>query len=119
MIPQTYIKRCSKVQSKTSMSGFPRRSPKGVTVEIISEDKTTDTIEITSEETDEVLEITQDTMSYVVKIIKDKGVPRIFNIPPEEFLINEGATSINGDQLTRFVAHRQMSYVADVMENVP
>ena len=43
-------------------------------------------------------------------------MPRIVNIPPEEFLINEGATDINDSHLTRFVGHRQLMYASDVVK---
>ena len=40
-------------------------------------------------------------------------------IPPEEFMINEGTTSINDDELTRFVAHRKLMLKGDVLAMFP
>ena len=54
-----------------------------------------------------------------LKITESSGRPRIFNIPPEEFLINEGATSINDDEQTRFVTHRKLYFKADVLRMFP
>ena len=96
------------------------KEEEGLEVEIISEDKKVDTMEIDPKDgSDEILELSRNRSEYKVKVIKETGDPKIINIPPEEFLINEGATSINGDQLTRFVCHRQLTYVSDVVSMFP
>ena len=57
---------------------------------------------------------------YVLRCTHPKGLPRIENLPPEEFLINEGATSIDKDHhLTNFVCHRKLMFVGDVMKMFP
>ena len=96
-----------------------QKEEEGYEVECLEEETYTETLEITPEDSDEILEVSQELTTYTCKIIKERGVPQILNIPPEEFLINEGATSINGDSLTRFVAHRQIAYKADIKEMFP
>ena len=44
-------------------------------------------------------------------------MPFIENVPPEEFLINEGATAINGDPKTNFVCHRRILSISDVIRD--
>ena len=91
----------------------------GFTVDIVEEEKVTETLEISDEATGEVLEVSEEFVTYTLKVSKPRDLPKIINIPPEEFLINEGATGINDDQLTRFVAHRQLVYVSDVVKMFP
>ena len=43
-------------------------------------------------------------------------MPKIVAIPPEEFYINEGTTSINDDPLTRFAAHWYEVPLSDIKE---
>ena len=86
---------------------------------VMDKKKRKDTLEVTDESTGEILEVTEELLEAVIKCSKARNIPRIVNIPPEEFLINEGATSINDDQLTRFVCHRQLNYISDVLEMFP
>ena len=95
------------------------RELEGYEVDISSKEKITEVLEVEDEATGDILEIEAEFMKVMLKLSKKKDMPKIINIPPEEFLINEGATDINGDQLTRFVAHRQLAYVSDVMEMFP
>ena len=82
--------------------------------------------EIVSEEVTEIdpltgeeLSVGTTRMSVVIECSYMEGYPRIENIPPEEFLINEDASRINGDQQTRFVCHRQLVYVGDLVKMFP
>ena len=95
------------------------RELEGYEVDISDKEKLTETLEVEDEEANETLEITAELLKVTLKLSKKKDMPMLINIPPEEFLINEGATDINGDQLTRFVAHRQLAYVSDVLEMFP
>ena len=96
-----------------------KKEEEGYEVEILEEETTIDTMTISSEETNEVLEVSTNLTTYLCKVTKEKGVVELINIPPEEFIINEGATSINDDSLTRFVAHRQIAYKSDILEMFP
>ena len=60
-----------------------------------------------------------DDYSITVTCKYMKGYPRIQNVAPEEFLINELATAINDDDKTRFVAQRKIMYVGDVVQMFP
>ena len=50
-----------------------------------------------------------------------KGLPTIELLPPEQFLINEGATSINNDTtgITRYVGHRKLMFRGDIQALFP
>ena len=91
----------------------------GYDVEISEKKKEKEILEITDDVTGESIEITEEYMSVTLRVSKPRNMPKIINIPPEEFLINEGATGINNDQLTRFVAHRQLVYVSDILQMFP
>ena len=72
-------------------------------------------LEITDENTDEILEVTEEHIRCVYKFTRMKGYPRIENVPPEEFLINERTTNINGDPKTRFACQRQTMPVSNLI----
>ena len=59
------------------------------------------------------------SVTATIRCNHTKSYPMIENIPPEEFLINDGATSINDSHLTRFVAHKKMMYRADIQAMFP
>ena len=56
---------------------------------------------------------------YVISCSRMSGKPVIENIPPEEFLINDGAIDINDMHKTKFVAHRQLRFVSDILAMFP
>ena len=91
----------------------------GVEVDIIEEEKETVVNEMTVEGSDEYLEVSTTTTKVTAKITRPGGRVVIENVPPEEFLINEGATSINNDVKTRFVAQRQQIPVGELMREYP
>ena len=91
----------------------------GYDVEVMEKEDVTDILEVTDENTGEVLEVEENYISATLKMSKAREMPKIINVPPEEFLINEGATGINNDQLTRYVGHRQLMYVSDVAQMFP
>ena len=95
------------------------REASGYEYEVIEKEALTNTIEITDQESNEALEISEETMRFVVKFTRMKGMPKLSNVPPEEFLINEGATDINNDPKTRFVCQRQMMSLGDVKQMFP
>ena len=57
----------------------------------------------------------EDEGSYTLRIEMPRNIPHIELLPPEEFLINEGATDIN-DKFgkTRYVAHRKRVHLGDL-----
>ena len=59
------------------------------------------------------------TVKATIRCSRERSFPLIENIPPEEFMINDGATSINDSHLTRFVGHRKMVYRNDVAVMFP
>ena len=63
---------------------------------------------------------TQTKSKYKIRCSHKMGLPVIENVPPEEFLINNDATCIDkDDNLTRFVCHRKLMYVGDILEMFP
>ena len=67
----------------------------------------------------EVEIVEQDEEKTILKCTHEKGMPKIEVIPPEEFLINEGATSINDDPKTRFVCQRVMLSLSEIKKMFP
>ena len=62
----------------------------------------------------------KETGDYVVRCEYPRGMPHIELLPPEEFLINEGAGKINDNNgITRYVAHRKIMYVGDIQAMFP
>ena len=81
---------------------------------ILGKESETDTLEV--EYKGEAYATVEEKITTVsVKFTKMMGMPQICNIPPEEFLINEGATMINGDPKTRFCCHRQVISISDII----
>ena len=73
-------------------------------------------------EVTEVVEVETDngpSSRTTLRCYYDTNLPLIECIPPEEFLINEGATDINDSKKTRFVAHRQLLYSSDIQKMFP
>ena len=95
------------------------REAQGYEYEIVEQEKLVETIEVTDEDAGETIEISQDMTRFVVKFTRMKGMPKLTNVAPEEFLINEGATDINNDPKCRFVCQRQMISIGDVKKMFP
>ena len=91
----------------------------GYESEIIERGTSRDVIEVSDNDTGEVVEIEEEMQKVVVQFTRKRGYPRIENVPPEEFLINERATSINGDIKTRFVCQRQIVSLSKLLEDFP
>ena len=91
----------------------------GYECEIVEQTVVADILSVNDEVTGEELSLGSKTTDIVLECSYMCGYPRIENIPPEEFLINEDAARINGDQKTRFVAHRQLMYVGDLVKMFP
>lgn len=53
--------------------------------------------------------------SYTLRFEKMEGRIDIDVLPPEDFIINEDTTSINNDNLTRFIGHRKEMLRGEVM----
>ena len=60
-----------------------------------------------------------DDEEFIIKCSHPKGMPKLENVPPEEFLINEGATDINNDPKCRFVCQRMMLSLSDIKKSFP
>ena len=57
---------------------------------------------------------------YTLRFTRERSVPTIQLLPPEEFLINEGATEINRKHhLLRFCCHRKLMFLGDILEMFP
>ena len=91
------------------------KEAQGFDTVVMEKEKADITYEVESSNSDEILEVTQENIIATIKCSKPANRIRLHNIPPEEFLINEGATAID-DDLTRFICHRQLKYISDVME---
>ena len=84
---------------------------------VMEKHKYTETIEISDDDTGETLEVSSDFVKAVVKCSRNKDKPIIANIPPEEFLINEGAVSLDRDDPTfNFCCRRQERTLSDIQE---
>ena len=95
----------------------------GYTVEVISETIEEETIMVPSVDpltgVPTEIEQTNQMMSVTLRCTHTVGMPKIELLPPEEFLINEGATSINDDHKVRYVGHRQLMYMSDIKAMFP
>ena len=62
-----------------------------------------------------------DEGNYTLKCVYTKGLPTIELLPPEQFLINEGATAINegASGITRYVGHRKLMFKGDIQALFP
>ena len=82
---------------------------------ILGKETTEEILEVSGAGIPEDIEVSEKITTVSVRFTKDVGMPFIENIPPEEFLINEGATSINGDPKTNFVCHRRILSISDII----
>ena len=89
----------------------------GFTVDILSRE--TETKVLTAESDTEILEVSENKTTYTCKLSKEGGKVQYLNVPPEEFIINGNARGINNDTYTRFVGHRQILHLSDVMLAFP
>ena len=86
----------------------------GKEVEIESE------VEVEAAIIEEDIMLQASTNTYSLRITNPKGRILIENLPPEEFLINKEATSIDKDDNTfAFAAHNKLMFISDVMEMFP
>ena len=70
-------------------------------------------------EGDDLIELTDEVMEvagsdWTIRMHRPANAIVVECVPPEEFMINEGTTSINNSELTRFVARRRMMYASDI-----
>ena len=92
----------------------------GYEVDIMESESKTEMVLVANPQTGEQIEVEQTSSKYVIRCTHAKGLPKIENVPPEEFLINNDATSLSrDDNLTRFVCHRKLMYVGDVIAMFP
>ena len=95
----------------------------GYEVEIVEQEVVVESMtqtmidQITGEEIEVV--VSDEMANYTFLLERMQGCIDISVLPPEEFLINEDTTSINNDDLTRFVAHRREMYLSDAMMMFP
>ena len=82
---------------------------------ILGKETTEESLEVSGPGIPEDIEVIEKITTVEVKFTKMMGMPFIENIPPEEFLINEGATAINGDPKTNFVCHRRILSISDII----
>ena len=62
----------------------------------------------------------EDMGNYTLRYEHVRGLPHIELLPPEEFLINEGAQKINDpNSITRYVAHRKLMTAGDIQAMFP
>ena len=93
----------------------------GYDVEIIEKEEEKGSVTSIDPTTGAEVTVEQNLYSkYVIRCSHEVGLPIIENVPPEEFLINNDATSIDrDDNLCRFVCHRKLMYTGDVMAMFP
>ena len=96
-----------------------RFGAEGWDCEVIDKKMKTEVLEVEDEATGDILEISEEMLEATVKCSKPRMMPRIVNVPPEEFYINEGAVSINDDVMCRFAGHWFETTVSDVYEQFP
>ena len=91
----------------------------GYEVEVVEEEQVQ--VALSTEQDDISLDLEKPLYTkFTIRCSHEVGLPKIENLPPEEFLINNDATSLNrDDNLTRFVCHRKLMYVGDVQLMFP
>ena len=93
------------------------KEAEGWECEVMEKQDVTETLEVTSEDSNETLEVTTTVLQAIVKCSKPMNQPRIVNVAPEEFYVNEGATSLDrNDPTLRFLCHSQLRSKSDVQE---
>ena len=91
------------------------KEAEGWTCEVMDKEEITEIAEIEVEGSDEILEVSTSSITATIKCSKPANQPRIMNIAPEEFLINEGAVSLDrNDPTLRFACHRQLRSKSDI-----
>ena len=87
-----------------------QRESEGYECEIVKEKTVTSTeiIQAPDPATGGMIEIeqTSETIDFTLRCTMEKGRPVIENVPPEEFVINSGATAINDSHLTAYVGQQ-------------
>ena len=92
----------------------------GYDVEIIEQEQKAVMIEQMDPLTGQAIEVEQMSSKYTIRCTHEIGLPIMENVPPEEFLINNDATSIDrDDNLCRFVCHRKLMYSGDIVSMFP
>ena len=112
--PVVYKEKYDNISEEELTATILQKEQYGYEVEIVEQDISVEILATQHPQTGEPIEIEQSSMSVVLKCSHTKGMPKIVNVPPEEFLINEGATDINGDPKCHFVCQRQQLSVSDV-----
>ena len=93
----------------------------GYEVEVIEENVESSEVSIVDPLSGEaVVQQVTTSSKYIIRCTHEVGLPIIENVPPEEFLINNDATTIDrDDNLTRFVCHRKLMYAGDIKAMFP
>ena len=95
---------------KSFVEEFEDLSPEDLEIIISSREMNGYEVEIESEEDG----------NYALRFTRPCGIPSIQLLPPEEFLINEGATEIDRrHHLLRFCCHRKLMFLGDILEMFP
>ena len=93
------------------------KEAEGWECEVMEKQTVSETIEMSAEDSDEVLEVTTEKLQAIIKCSKPLNQPRIMNVAPEEFLINEGAATLDrNDPTLRFACHRQLRSKSEIRE---
>lgn len=99
------------------------REAEGWDVKVKEKSETTEMVEETGMDPfsgDQITVASTQTMgSYTLRLERMKGQITVECLPPEEFLINQGTTSINDSELTHWVAHRKLMLKGDVEAMFP
>ena len=117
--PESYEEEYSNISREQLMALVLKKEQSGLEVEIIEEEVQMEQMAV---ETPEGMAVVDQEVSseYKLRCTHPKALPTLQNLPPEEFLINEGATVIDRNHhLLNFVCHRKLMYVGDVYEMFP
>lgn len=92
----------------------------GYEVSIIEKEEKATLVAVMDPNTGEEVQVEQMSSKYVIRCSHEIGLPVMENVPPEEFLINNDATSVDrDDNLCRYVCHRKLMYTGDVLAMFP
>ena len=121
--PVAYEEELSGVTEQSVLQYIAEKEGMGYEVEVTATTEVTEAVyeAVADPLTGESVEVmtTESSGDYTLRLERMEGGIEVSVLPPEEFLINEDTTSINNDDLTRFVAHRREMFLTDAMMMFP
>ena len=118
--PTSYTESYENISEEELSMVIFQKEEYGYEVEIIEQETTSTMTAVADPMTGQQVEVEQESNKYTIRCTHEVGLPVMEIVPPEEFLINNDATSIDrDDNLTRFVCHRKLMYAGDIIAMFP